>query len=465
MNRRIQVLKYMIFDLLAAATAWGAFYYYRKQYIENATFQLDDKFLIGILTIPVFWVLLYILTGSYKIIYRKSRLKELGQTLFISIVGVIIIFFTLLLDDEVASYKQYYKTFVALFSFHFVLTFIPRFILSSITAQKIQNRTIGFNTLLVGSNQKALDTYLEIENAQRSAGNKFAGFIHINGNNGSSLKDHIPHLGGNDDILNIIEDQKIEEVIIAIESSEHKNIKSIITLLERTNVRIKITPDTYDIMSGSVKMSSIYGTPLIEISHDIMPTWQKASKEVLDKSISLSVIILGMPVYMIIAVLVKLSSKGPVFYFHERIGLHGKPFTIYKFRSMYMDSESHGPALSSINDKRITPFGKFMRKTRLDEMPQFFNVLKGDMSIVGPRPERQHYINQIVSIAPHYIHLHKVKPGITSWGQTKYGYAENVEEMVERLKYDIIYIENMSLIVDFKIMIYTVLTVIKGRGR
>ena len=154
---------------------------------------MDEKFLIGLMAIPLFWVLIYMLSGTYKIIYRKSRLRELGQTLFISIIGVIIIFFTLLLDDEVASYKQYYKTFFALFSFHFLLTFMPRFILSSITAHKIQTRTIGFNTLLVGSNKKAFDTYLEIENAQRSAGNKFVGFIHINGNNGTILKDHIPN--------------------------------------------------------------------------------------------------------------------------------------------------------------------------------------------------------------------------------------------------------------------------------
>jgi lipopolysaccharide/colanic/teichoic acid biosynthesis glycosyltransferase len=159
-----------------------------------------------------------------------------------------------------------------------------------------------------------------------------------------------------------------------------------------------------------------------------------------------------------------LSSRGPLFYKQERIGKNGKPFTIYKFRSMYVDAEQNGPELSSEKDPRITPFGRFMRKSRLDEIPNFINVLKGDMSLVGPRPERQHFIDQIIEKAPQYIQLLKVRPGITSWGQVKYGYAKNIDEMVRRMKYDLIYLDNMSLYVDFKIMIYTFLTILKRKG-
>jgi len=212
-------------------------------------------------------------------------------------------------------------------------------------------------------------------------------------------------------------------------------------------------------------MSTIYGAPLIEISHDIMPAWQQSMKRLIDIVASGIVMILLFPVYVFFFFFVKLSSKGPIFYSQERIGMYGKPFQIYKFRSMYTDAEKKGPQLSSKNDSRITPFGLFMRRSRLDEVPQFYNVLRGDMSLVGPRPERQHFIDLIVQQAPHYYHLHKVRPGITSWGQVKYGYAENVEEMIARLKYDLIYIENMSLYVDFKIMIYTIKTVLKGLGK
>ncbi len=212
-------------------------------------------------------------------------------------------------------------------------------------------------------------------------------------------------------------------------------------------------------------MTSIFGALLIEVNPEIMPAWQKSTKRVLDIIFSTIAIILLLPIYLFLTITVKYSSKGPILFKQKRIGRHRKEFNIYKFRSMINNAEKNGPQLSSSTDPRITPIGKFMRKTRLDEIPQFINVLKGEMSIVGPRPERQFYINQIMEKAPHYRHLEKVKPGITSWGQVKYGYAENVEEMISRLKYDVLYVENMSLSLDFKIMFYTIIIILKGSGK
>lgn len=439
-------------------------------YLEPAEFsttilEFTERFYIGLIIIPLGWLLFYSLTGTYHNVYQKSRLKELGQTLLQTIIGVIIVFFVLLLDDQLPSYKGYYTSISVLFAFHFISTFFLRFIISSQTAYKIHNRILGFNTLLLGSNAKALELFKELEGQRYSSGFKFIGYLHINGKDGLIMKPYLPHLGHVNNMKQILDDYKIEEVIIAAESSEHHKLGKVLNTLKDKNVNINIIPDVYDILSGSVKMTSIFGAPLIQINHEIMPAWQKSVKRGMDITVSLIAIVLLIPVYIISSIMVLLSSKGSIFYSHERIGIHGRSFTMYKFRSMYSDAEKNGPQLSSKNDPRITPFGLFMRKTRIDETPQFFNVLKGDMSLVGPRPERQYFINQIVERAPHYNHLQRIKPGITSWGQVKYGYAENVDQMIERMKYDILYLENMSLFVDFKILIYTILIVLQGRGK
>ena len=271
MNRKLQVIKYLIADLFTATSAWCLFYIFRKLFLESQKFghtihlEFNQNFFIGLALIPLFWLCFYAVTGTYKQIYRKSRLKELGQTLLISLIGVTVIFFALLLDDEIVSYKTYYSSFTALYLLHFFLTFFFRFVISSITAYKIHNRIIGFNTLIVGSNAKAQELYHELESQQKSGGFKLLGFVHINGNNEHLLQNHLPHLGHFDNLTEIIKANKIEEVIIAIESSEHNSIGQIINILEGQNVFIKIIPGMYDILSGSVKMSSIFGAPLIEI--------------------------------------------------------------------------------------------------------------------------------------------------------------------------------------------------------
>ena len=471
MNKRRQIFINIIADYLTAMIAWAAFYIYRKSVIESETFGYkidfvpDNKFYLGITILPLCWVVIYALAGSYNDIYRKSRLKEIAQTFYFSVFGVLIIFFTLLLDDFIGSYRNYYHTLTYLFLLHFGITACVRFIISTNISRKIKRRDIGFPTLLIGSNQKALQLFNELQSESISQGYLFKGFIHVDQNNGKLLGPLLPHLGGMEHLKQIIRNESIEEVIIAIESSEHENIGRIINDLEDTDVIIKIIPDMYDILSGTVKMTSIFGSPLIIINPMLMPVWQQSLKRILDIVVSLFFLVLLSPAYIICALIIVFTSRGPIFFTQERIGLHGNPFYIYKFRSMFVGAENGTPMLSSKHDSRVTPFGRFMRKVRLDEIPQFFNVLMGDMSLVGPRPERQYFIDQIMVAAPHYRHLHKVRPGITSWGQVKYGYAENVEQMIHRLKYDVIYIENMSLALDIKILFYTVKTILQRSGK
>lgn len=471
MNERIQAIKYFVWDMLSATLAWVMFYAFRKMFLESnepipfGEIEFTERFYAGLVIIPVGWILFYALTGTYQHVFRKSRLKEMGQTLLHTLIGVVIIFFSLLLDDQLESYKGYYLSFITLFLLHFTLTFVGRFILSSQTAFKIHNRLIGFNTILLGSNEKAYEMFTELEAQRRSSGFKFIGYLHINGKDGLIMQPHLPHLGHVKNIDEILENHHVEEIIIAAESSEHGKIGKVLNALRGKNVNISVIPDIYDILAGSVKMTSIFGTPLVQINQEIMPAWQKSVKRIFDIITSILAMVILLPVYVITSIGVKLSSSGPILFKQERIGVNGKVFKMTKFRTMYENAELKGPQLSSENDPRITPFGRFLRKTRIDEIPQFWHVLKGDMSMVGPRPERQFFIDQIMLQAPHYKHLQQIKPGMTSWGQVKYGYAENVEEMVARLKYDILYMENMSIFLDLKILIYTVLIVLQGRGK
>ena len=313
---------------------------------------------------------------------------------------------------------------------------------------RIHSRKDGFKTLLIGGSEKAVAIYQEIEGIEKGGGNQFVGFVNLNGID-KLLENKIPYLGHVDQLEEIISKYGVEEIIIALESTEHERLK---TIVSRIN-------------GESVKLNNIFGALLMEVNAEVMPYWQRVAKRVFDIVFSLIAIILLIPVYIFLTIAVKLSSPGPILFFQERIGLNGKPFKIIKFRTMYVDAEKAGPQLSSTDDPRITPIGKFMRKARLDEFLQFFNVLKGDMSLVGPRPERQFFIDQIKVREPQFLELTKVRPGITSWGQVKYGYAENVDQMIQRMKFDLLYLRNRSIALDIKILMHTVLIIVKAKGK
>ncbi len=471
-KRKAHTQLFVFMDAFSAGLAWSIFFAYRKQIIESYKFgykipiELDTNFFYALVLIPIYWISLYYLAGHYKDVWRKSRINEISKTFGITVIGVVLLFFILLLDDEVSSYQSYYSSILVLFVLNFGLTLFFRLLEATIIKSYIKSGKLGFKTVVVGNNQKSITVVEELMNPLSMQGNLFVGYVReINDNGTHVLQNLMPDLGSYTDLPVLIRKYDIEEVILGIESSRHNEINEVSNILENQKVVIKIIPDLYDLMSGQVRINNVIGTALIEINHDFMPEWQKILKRMIDVLVSVFVLVSFFPLFLFVAIIVRLGSNGPVFYKQERIGLKGKPFNIFKFRTMIVDSEAAGPQLSKENDNRITRVGKWLRKYRIDELPQFYNVLIGEMSLVGPRPERKFFIDQIVKIAPHYKHLLRVKPGITSWGQVKYGYAENVEQMVDRLKFDILYIENRSLAVDFRILIYTVLTVLQGSGR
>lgn len=460
---RIHSKWYIVADVIVALATWIMFYYLRTL-IYHSPFKLPGGFYSGAFAYTVGWVSLHFLSGAYDGIYQKTTITEFFRTAIVSLIGSFLLLFFFILKNPQSNNANYYKEYFALLVPVFFLTIISRLIFLDVIKKQLAAHKVFFKVMLIGAGKNALTLYDAFTVSNQKSGYAITGFLNTNGN-GVHLPEHIKRYSNLDQLAEVIATEKIEEVIITVEKQERELLTKILQQLSDKDVNIKITPDAVDIITGAVQTSNVMGVPLIDVHGGVLSSWQKNVKRFVDLVFSLIALVGLSPLILYAAIRTMLSSRGPVLYFQERIGYKGIPFTIYKFRSMVQDAEKEAPALSSQDDPRITKWGKVMRKWRLDELPQLINILKGEMSLVGPRPERKFYVDQIVQQHPEYNYLFKVKPGLSSWGMVKFGYASSVDEMIQRMPYDLMYVENVSLLLDARIMILTLVTLLRAEGK
>ncbi len=467
-QRKTELFFYRFFDWLSAGIAWLIFFVYRRRIVEPevsiSEVLSDEKLSLGLMVIPLGWVILYSIFDKYSDIYRYSRLGTLRRTLLLSLVGCLFLFFTILIDDTTVQYVSFLTPFLVLLGLHYFITSFFRMLLLTWAKFRLKAGKVSYATLVLGTDKAASKLQNDVLSGKNPLGLNFIGFL---SEDKSDSQQKLPYLGSLDELDRVLENEKVEEVILAIEAENKDKVYSVLDKLyeHKEVVLVKIIPQLYELLLGKVKLNHVPASGLIEVDQVMMPRHEQVVKRVLDIIAAVVLIVLCLPLYLYVAIRVRLSSSGPLLFKQERIGKNGQPFHILKFRSMYTDAEKAGPQLSSDHDPRITPFGRTIRKWRLDEIPQFFNLLLGDMSLVGPRPERQYFIDKIVGKEPLYKHLLQVRPGITSWGQVEFGYASTVDEMVQRMKYDLRYLENMSVSLDVKILFQTFLILLQGKGK
>jgi len=457
--------KIILFDFIAINLVWVVYYVMR---VESKLMDVEAKpdLLLPMMIVYLFWMGVFFFFGLYRPWYARSRTDEFASVFRAISIGCVTIFLIIFFDDD-NTVGQTGNRFVIVLYWVLMILFVGvgRLMVRSFR-KRLLMRGIGLReTLIVGTGSKAIELYGSVKKYP-ALGYKVIGFID-NASDKQLRNGSLPasYLGKIEEIPSILKKNDVKNILLAPESKEKETILEVVSLSTGYDVSIKIIPDMYDIISGQARTNQLYGFPLIEIMPHIMQPWEESAKRLMDIIVSFFILTVTAPLWIFIAAAIKLNSPGALVYSQERVGKDGKIFKMHKFRTMYIDAEARtGPVWATANDPRITSVGKFLRKTRLDEIPQFIDVLRGDMSLVGPRPERPHFVEMLAKEIPLYKRRLGVKPGITGWSQIKQGYDTSVEDVKSKVRYDLFYIENMSFRMDIKILLMTFYTMIAGKG-
>jgi exopolysaccharide biosynthesis polyprenyl glycosylphosphotransferase len=444
--------------------AWFVYSYIR---LQTGWFDLliAPEFFVPMLVIYFYWLIIFTFVGMYRTWFASSRFDEISTLFKASFFGIFLLFFLIFIDDYMHNVATATRILIFIYWGLFLFFVGTGRILIRSVQRNLLIKGIGRRCgVVVGYNDKGREVYDSISNAP-ALGIDIEAFVAVKNENIGKDYNGVKVEGTTDQLVKIVEKYNAKEIIIALEKEDHDVLVDVISKTEGKNLNLKIVPDLYEILSGQARTSQIYGMPLIDIMPELMPEWEKKLKRLMDIFISFLILIVSSPIIILTSIAIKIDSKGPIFFKQERLGQNGKPFKVLKFRSMINDAEKYtGPVWSQKDDPRVTRMGKFVRRVRIDEIPQMINVLKGEMSLVGPRPERAFFVEKLSQEIPYYKRRLKVRPGVTGWAQIKHKYDETIEDVKIKLRYDLFYIENMSIRMDFKILLRTVFVVLFGKG-
>ncbi|HSD64497.1 MAG TPA: sugar transferase [Ignavibacteriaceae bacterium] len=464
MNKQFEKILILVVDFLTINLSFIIFFQLR---VETGWFRLlvMPEFFIPMLIIYFYWLIIFTFVGMYRTWFASSRFDEISTLFKASFFGIFFLFIAIFVDDYLHGVASANRVLIFIYwGLFLVLVGAGRLIIRSVQRNLLIKGIGRKNALIIGFNEKAVEVANQL-NEHRALGLDAVGYMAVNDENIGKQDNGVEVIDSIKNVEKIIDEKNIKEVIIALDKKNDDLLIEIISKCEPKNVGLKIVPDLYEILSGQARTAQIYGIPLIDIMPQLMQEWEKRLKRILDIIISFVILTVSLPVIIISAIAIKMNSKGPIFFIQKRCGMNGDVFKMIKFRSMFADAEERtGPVWSAKDDPRITPVGKIIRKLRIDEIPQFVNVLKGDMSVVGPRPERPFFVEKLSEEIPYYKRRLKVRPGITGWAQVKHKYDETIEDVKIKLRYDLFYIENMSLRMDFKIIFRTIFVVLFGKG-